>query len=347
MMMMMMMLMIVMILIKKKKRKRKKEKKKKQKKKKEKVYDLDLIIRECWWYKINKLKDNLNTFMIHCTVFLSENKTDESNNNNFDCKSFCDCFDFRIFCYLLSIHNRLIGGTDKKRKNKPCKFLETGKRIIDNIGLTKENLRELLELYNIIKSEIGCENQNLYPIIQSKYLLNISFKKDEFNDSNLSIFQSDPIRAGYVRIEGDIINILMGDLEREFSERGLLYATKRVSYYKQRKDFFRKYDWVSGGIIPDGIKPYVYEHRNYMIFQTFIQKYAQSLEGGKVVLRDVIVAKKKEGDNSDKKKEGDDENIGSDKKYKHKQKGKQILRKRVEDVRKAAALAVQKNRKRE
>ena len=57
-----------------------------------------------------------------------------------------------------------------------------------------------------------------------------------------------------------------------------------------------------------------------MTFQTFIAKYAQSLEGGKVVLRDVIVSKKE-----DKKEAGKEADKGQNyhkAAYKHKKKGK-------------------------
>ncbi len=46
-----------------------KDEKKEQKKEAKKEYDLDLIICENWWYKINKLAENLNKFMVHCISY--------------------------------------------------------------------------------------------------------------------------------------------------------------------------------------------------------------------------------------------------------------------------------------
>merc|ERR1712113_64857 len=144
-------------------------------------------------------------------------------------------------------------------------------------------MKELKNLYDVVIDEIlndksASKNNKLFPIIQSKELLDIKFKIDEYDDYNKNIVISDDIKNGLVRIDGDLINILIGDSEKALNDKGLLYSTKKVSGFKERAAFFRKYEWVRGGKIPDGIKPYVYEHRNYMIFQTFIAKYAQSLE---------------------------------------------------------------------
>ena len=84
----------------------------------------------------------------------------------------------------------------------------------------------------------------------------------------------------------------MGDLEKELDEKVITINQKDIRSKGTRR-FIQDYEWVQGGSVPDGIKPYTYEHRKYMIFQTFIAKYAQSLAGGKVVLRDVIVGKTK------------------------------------------------------
>ena len=131
----------------------------------------------------------------------------------------------------------------------------------------------------------------------------------------------------------------MNDLEQELDSRGLLYSTKKISGRQVRKEFFKKYEWIRGGKINDGIKAYKYEHRNYMIFQTFIQKYAQSLEGGKIVLRDVIVGKKsKDTNKDDADTKNDKKGYSKNYKHKHKQKGGQ---KKI-DVRVAAELEVKK-----
>merc|ERR1712048_1239486 len=115
-----------------------------------------------------------------------------------------------------------------------------------------------------------------------------------------------------------------------------------ISGLRKTKAWFRKYDSVRGGTIPDGIKPWVYNHRNHMVFQTFIAKYAQSLEGGKVVLRDVIVSKKKK-DESKTDAQSTKKNYNKSQ-YKHKKKAGGVGNKKMSglDVRIAAELEVKK-----
>merc|ERR1712048_1037707 len=99
----------------------------------------DRVIRECWWMKIKEFKSNLNAFMLHSTVFLSQSlnefdkvlyemsdrelevkTSDEEGDDDinlyghFDAKSFADSFDCRIVCYLLTANNQKIGGKNKK-----------------------------------------------------------------------------------------------------------------------------------------------------------------------------------------------------------------------------------------
>ena len=152
------------------------------------------------------------------------------------------CIDCRILCYLLVTNNKKIGGKNKKTKNKKQKWLQSEKTIIDKLGLTKGNMKELKTLFEIITDEIGADKPTLFPIIQSKEFGGIGFKKEQFDDYNQNIVVSDEINNGFVKIDGDIINILMGDLEKELDEKGLLYQTRNISGSKKTKAWFHKYD---------------------------------------------------------------------------------------------------------
>merc|ERR1712083_480149 len=125
-------------------------------------YDLDRVIRDCWWLKIGGITQNLEAFMMQKAVFLQQyldefesimervaeaklakpkedkvappkmesavdggdSKQDEAAKEvanaggwdvgdineyaHFDHNAFSDCFDGRILCYLLTVHNKVL-----------------------------------------------------------------------------------------------------------------------------------------------------------------------------------------------------------------------------------------------
>lgn len=206
----------------------------------------------------------LNGFLLEWIPILNEYKS-QNNTSPFNPKSFIDSFDGRLFCSLLSVNTGLLS-------------------ISNVLGLKKEAIHDFHQLFDIVKSELGCEEVNLFPILQSPSTLSLKFPKILPSKK-----KSD---YGFIRLQSPMLQSLIPELEQKLNSEGLISHAKKIAGKQKRLKFYKEQNWNRGGIVFDGIKPYKYEHRNYQKFMNFISKYAKSLEGGKIVLRDVIVSKK-------------------------------------------------------
>jgi len=218
----------------------------------------------------------------------------------------------------------------------------------EGTGLSDKQLTEVKEIWGKLCTITG-NKLDFFPILERDDLMT----RTETDEDRLNMLQREKPKA-VVGISNTLIEEIFGDTYKELDSKELVAANvreKASAFWTKTEN--RKDGWKNSKLVHDGIHVHpqpktTAEKRAAHNFLAFVEKYSRSLMPGKIVLRDVIVAKANETlqQGSEKKDIGKGKGKRNDKKKKKQKGGRGKGRKgRKVDVRELARLEVEnKNR---
>eukprot|EP01080_Neovahlkampfia_damariscottae_P000273 gene273-6688_t len=148
----------------------------------------------------------------------------------------------------------------------------------EDLGMNSETSKNFEHLWSIIVEE-SKSNIELFPI---------DFSKFEISELKKQASEESEIEKVY-HISSDFVGPLVNDVNKKLEENSLI-SKKKASGFNNL--FIEKYHWHSDKLFDDGVR-FVKTDNNTsgkaeQRYSAFMQKYAASLSGGKIVKREII-----------------------------------------------------------
>jgi len=214
----------------------------------------------------------------------------------------------------------------------------------EGTGLSDQQLSEVTEIWNKLCAVTG-NKLDFFPVLERDELMT----KKEMDEIRLSILNPEVPKA-IAGISNSLIDKMFGSIKNELEEKELIANNLKETvgeFWKKVES--KKNGWTKNKMVHDGIHKHpqastTAEKRAAHNFLAFVEKYSRSLMPGKIVLRDVIVAKTNTTLTSNDKKaqeQSPGKRGGKAVKKKHKQKTKKNRKGKKIDVREQARQEVE------
>ncbi|ETO13004.1 DEAD/DEAH box helicase, partial [Reticulomyxa filosa] len=288
---------------------------------------------KCWWKRFPILHP-LDTLMIHYVnvyvhawnkqekvqqidfeqLVLDARENDPNDNPWIDFlpKTAVDIFDGRLLCQLLSLHEILSQSDVEQHLGLSSNTLSKMSKLFDAVveyTASSENTKDKVLLFPIIQSPVG-KTMKFPEVALQRKKEDHAFVKVDSALVQLRFFFN--CYCSFLVIEVFLLlKALVGDFNEDLEKVGLIKDARRVGHLKRRLQHENKVLeeqlWNTGSIVHDQIVTIQEEASQNQKFVRFLEKYAASLEGGKIVLRDVSISKSTE----EKKKEEEEQDSGN------------------------------------